>query len=303
MRLSTIGAGVVVAILALASGVSAQQQPPPQQWGQPQQQQPQQWGPQQQGQPQQQYPQQQPPPGQYPHQQQQWGPQQQPPPGQYPQQQPPPGQYPQQQPPPGQYPQQQPPPGQYPQQQGYPQAQYQGQPQYGQPGGQVMVQQQPMDPSRQAQLDEAAAGHFNVGRYFLEVIVGGLAGSLAAYGGYVMICDDGPCIGGMLLGLTFNVLATPAGVTLIGGAMGGMGNYWDALLGGLVAFAGAGAGASDEQAVLALSIGLVLSPFTSALIYELFSSGRAHQLEMSLGVTTADNGNLDGAGLRLGGVF
>jgi hypothetical protein len=294
MRRSMIVAAVAAVVLSLGGMPAMAQQ---QQWGQqPQQQPPQQWG---------QQPQQQPPPGQY---------QQQPPPGQYPQQQgqyqqqPPPGQYPQQQPPPGQYPQQQyqqqPPPGQYPPQQGQfqGQAQFQGQVQYG-PPGQPMMQQQPMDPARQEQLDAAAAGHFNVGRYFLEVLVGGLAGSLAAYGGYSMICDEGPCVGGMLLGLTFNVLATPVGVTLIGAAMGGMGNYWDALLGGLVAFAGAGAGASDEQAVLALSIGLFLSPFTSAFLYELFSSARAQQLEMSLGVVTAENGDIDGGALRVGGVF
>jgi hypothetical protein len=57
--------------------------------------------------------------------------------------------------------------------------------------------------------------------------------------------------------------------------MGGDGSLGTTYLLGLAAFAGGGAGASSNDAMLALAVGMILEPFTASLGYEISSQIKA----------------------------
>jgi hypothetical protein len=150
---------------------------------------------------------------------------------------------------------------------------------------------------------------FSVGRFFLESLVGGLAGSLAAYGTYSSICDKNPCLGGALAGLGADFVVTPIAVWGLGELTGGDGSLSYTFLGAAVAFSGASAGTQDP--LLPLTIGIILMPFTSALMYELSSHIKASaQLGPVASIRpqiaplfTPRGGALAGGTAGLGGVF
>lgn len=129
---------------------------------------------------------------------------------------------------------------------------------------------------RDERLAAARRAKFSLGRFFLESLGSALVGSLAAYGTYKAACGNQPCIGGSLEGLGVNVLVTPVTVWGLGEVTGGDGGLGWAFLGGLVAFSGYTAGTTDP--ILPLVIGVVLMPFTSALMYELSSNGNAQRV-------------------------
>jgi len=124
-------------------------------------------------------------------------------------------------------------------------------------------------------LAAARRAKFSVGRFFLESLSSAVVGSLAAYGTFKATCGDQPCLGGGLGSLGVNVVVTPLTVWGVGEATGGAGGFGWALLGGLVAFSGYTAGTTDPT--LPLVIGVVLMPFTSALMYELSSNTNAQR--------------------------
>jgi hypothetical protein len=122
----------------------------------------------------------------------------------------------------------------------------------------------------------ARRAKFSAGRFFLESLGSAVVGSLAAYGTFKAACGDQPCLGGGLEALGVNVVVTPITVWGLGMASGGDGGLGWAFLGGLVAFSGYTAGTTDPT--LPLVIGVVLMPFTSALLYEVSSNTNARRL-------------------------
>ena len=112
-----------------------------------------------------------------------------------------------------------------------------------------------------------------MGRFFLESLGAGLVGSLAAYGTFAATCGGQACLGGGLAGLGVNVVVTPLTVWAIGGATGGDGGLGWTFVGGLAAFSGYSAG--TDNPTLPLVIGVVLMPFTSALLYEMSSEANS----------------------------
>ncbi|HEY1695358.1 MAG TPA: hypothetical protein VGG39_24485 [Polyangiaceae bacterium] len=124
-------------------------------------------------------------------------------------------------------------------------------------------------------VDAASRAKFSVGRFFLESLGAAVVGSLAAYGTFKATCGNDPCLGGSLGALGVNMAVTPVTVWGIGQAAGGDGGLGWAFVGGLVAFSGYTAGTTDPT--LPLAIGVVLMPFTSALLYEVSSGANAQR--------------------------
>jgi len=158
------------------------------------------------------------------------------------------------------------------------------------------------------QSEEAQAAEFNVGRYFLEVLVGAAAGTLAAYGVYTLVCDGGSdCFGAALAGLGANIAITPLAVFGVGRALGGQGGLGWTYVGGLAAFAGA---AAPDNPGLVLLIGSILMPFSSAFLFEITSGAAASQMASGPRTTwqasvtpLISQGELRGAGLEVSGQF
>jgi hypothetical protein len=126
------------------------------------------------------------------------------------------------------------------------------------------------------QVGAARRAKFSVGRFFLESLGSALVGSLAAYGTYKATCSQAPCLGATFEALGANIVVTPITVWGLGQATGGDGGLGWAFLGGLIAFSGYGAGTTDPT--LPLVVGVVLMPFTSALLYEVSSNINAHKV-------------------------
>ncbi len=265
---------------------------PPNQAGQPPPQQPNRQQ-QQYGQPQPQQPYGQPQPQQPYQQQQQY---QQPQQAQQPQ-----PQY-------GQQPQQ---PQQYGQQPQYGQPQY-GQPTYGQPGftgtGTLGISAE--------QEEYASRAEFNFGRFVLEwlgaAVLGQGTGMLVWYGvcGFDDIFNSDCLLPGALLGFTTWIFATPAFTSLIGGALGGQGDYLSALLGASCALVGYSAYSVGFG--IATMVAGVFLPITAGIIYELKSNGVAAQIragmvtisELSPSVTpiaSLDGTSIDGVSVGIAG--
>ena len=122
----------------------------------------------------------------------------------------------------------------------------------------------------------ARRARFSVGRYFLESLGSAVVGSLAAYGTFKATCGDQPCLGGSLASLGVNVVVTPVTVWGLGEATGGNGSLGWTFAGGLAAFSGYAAGTSDPT--LPLVVGVILMPFTSALLYEVSSGANAQRM-------------------------
>lgn len=116
---------------------------------------------------------------------------------------------------------------------------------------------------------------FSIGRFFLESLVASVVGSAGAYGTYKLICGQEVCLGA-LAGLGVNVVVTPLTVWGLGKAAGGGGSLGAAYLGGAIGL-GAGSAMTTVDPVVALGVGTLLMPFTSALAYEASSNRRAHE--------------------------
>jgi hypothetical protein len=133
----------------------------------------------------------------------------------------------------------------------------------------------PVAPDRDERLATARRARFSVGRFFLESLGSAVVGSLAAYGTFKAACGSQACLGGSFEALGANIVVTPLTVWGLGQATGGDGGLGWAFLGGLVAFSGYTTGTTDPT--LPLVIGVVLMPFTSALIYEVSSDASARR--------------------------
>lgn len=165
----------------------------------------------------------------------------------------------------------------------------------------------PSDPSSREPTDTA---RIDVGRYVVEVLVGGAAGAAVSYGVYSIACGgDNECFGAALAGLGANVLVTPLAIWGVGRAMGGRGDILFTYLGGMTAFAGASA---PDNAVLAVAIGTIVLPLTSALLFEFTSqmttAGSAEELaarsRWRAGVSPIyGHGGIAGANVVLGRAF
>jgi hypothetical protein len=129
---------------------------------------------------------------------------------------------------------------------------------------------------RDDRLAATRRAKFSVGRFFLESLGSAVIGSLAAYGTFKATCGDQPCLGGSLASLGVNVVVTPITVWGLGEATSGNGSLGWTFAGGLVAFSGYAAGTSDPT--LPLLVGVVLMPFTSALLYEVSSGANAQRM-------------------------
>jgi hypothetical protein len=132
------------------------------------------------------------------------------------------------------------------------------------------------DVDRAVRAAAARRARFSVGRFFLESLGSAVVGSLAAYGTFKAGCGDQPCLSGSLGALGVNVVVTPLTVWGLGEATGGDGGLGWTFLGGLAAFSGYTAGTTDPT--LPLVIGVILMPFTSALLYEVSSNANAQRI-------------------------
>jgi hypothetical protein len=103
-------------------------------------------------------------------------------------------------------------------------------------------------------------------------------GSGVGYGTYTAACGNSPCLGGALGGLGLEIVVTPLVAWGTGELMGGDGSLATTYLLGLTAFAGGGAGASSDDPILVLAIGMILEPFTASLGYEISSAVRASSI-------------------------
>lgn len=198
-----------------------------------------------------------------------------------------------------------------------------GQPVYAQPVNGPMVYGQVIAPTPGAPMPPVATlppqpvavvrsrARFNIGRFFLESIVGGLAGAGAGYGVLRVSCGERICLGGAIGGLLTNVAVTPVAVWLLGMATGGEGNIGSAYYGAAIGVGAGGAGFAVDPGV-ALAIGTTLMPFTSALLYEFNSNARAQEQENAQGVRVqslqvsplgSPSGALAGLSLDVGGRF
>jgi|GEM_PF-5986671 len=203
----------------------------------------------------------------------------------------------------------QPPPQHYGQQ---PQQQQYGQPQYGQPGftgtGTFGISAE--------QEEYASRAEFNFGRFVLEwlgaAVLGQGTGMLVWYGvcGFDDIFNSDCLLPGALLGFTTWIFATPAFTSLIGGALGGQGDYLSALLGASCALVGYSAYSVGFG--LATIVAGVFLPITAGIIYELKSNGVAAQIragmvtisELSPSVTpiaSLDGASIDGVSVGIAG--
>lgn len=121
----------------------------------------------------------------------------------------------------------------------------------------------------EAKVAEMKRGRFSGGRFVVEIIVGGAAGSLAAYATFRGICGDEPCLGGALTGWLADFAVTPAAVWGIGNAMGGQGRLAHAYYGAIPALAPFSA--TDAPIGLQFGLSAFFLPITSAVMYELSS--------------------------------
>jgi hypothetical protein len=125
------------------------------------------------------------------------------------------------------------------------------------------------EPADEVKAAEMKRASFSGGRFVVELLVGGAIGSLAAYGTYVGICGDEPCLGGALTGWVANFAVTPAAVWGVGTVMGGRGRLAHAYYGAVPALAPFSAPNAPIGLQFALSV--VFLPITSSLMYELSS--------------------------------
>ena len=139
-------------------------------------------------------------------------------------------------------------------------------------------------------------------RFILNSLAGGLVGGVVGYAAFQGMGGDS--IGAAFAGLGVQIAVTPAVVYGAGRLQGGQGTIGSAYLGGLIAFSGPSA--TTDQAAVSFAVGMLLMPFTSALMYELSSGIRSKRLEaaaQSLQVTPVVDGNGGVAGVRAGFAF
>jgi hypothetical protein len=156
----------------------------------------------------------------------------------------------------------------------------------------------PLPAPAPAQHPRANRGKFSGGRFILNSLAGGLVGGLVGYATFQGLGGDN--IGAAFAGLGTQILVTPLVVYGAGRMQGGEGTLGSAYLGGLVAFSGPAA--TTEQAAVSFAVGMLLMPFTSALMYEISSSVRSKRFETvakGLQITPVVDGN-GVAGMRAG---
>jgi hypothetical protein len=122
----------------------------------------------------------------------------------------------------------------------------------------------------------ARRGHFSAGRMVVEMLAGGVLGSLL---GYEVYNAAGGSVGGVLAGLGTEIAVEPLIVYGTGRAMGGIGTVGSAYLGGMLAFSGPAA--TPGEAEVSFAIGMALMPVTSALAFELSSHTHSKALEQA----------------------
>lgn len=144
----------------------------------------------------------------------------------------------------------------------------------------------------------ARRGKFSGKRFIVNSLASGLAGGLIGLAVFKGLGGDN--IGAAFAGLGAQIAVTPAVVYGVGKAMGGEGSIGSAYLGGLIAFSGP-AGTTDQAAV-SFAVGMLLMPFTSALMYEFSSNIRSKRFEtLAKGFQIAPTVNGNGvAGVRAG---
>jgi hypothetical protein len=159
-------------------------------------------------------------------------------------------------------------------------------------------------------IERARRAKFNFGRFIVESLVSGAVGSGVAYGTYSATCGNTPCLGGALGALGLDIAVTPLVAWGAGELMGGDGSLGTTYLLGLAAFAGGGAGATSDDAVLALAIGMILEPFTASLGYEISSHMKAVSvlgpngwIRPRITPLLGSGDSLRGAALTVGGGF
>lgn len=143
-------------------------------------------------------------------------------------------------------------------------------------------------------------------------VLGEGAGLLVWYGvcGFDDMFNSDCLLPGALLGFTTWIFATPAFTSLIGGALGGQGDYLSALLGASCALVGYSA-YSVGFGIATIVAGVFL-PITAGIVYELKSNGVAAQIragmvtisELSPSVTpiaSLDGTSIDGVSVGIAG--
>jgi hypothetical protein len=154
---------------------------------------------------------------------------------------------------------------------------------------------------------------FSAGRMFVEILAGGLAGSLAGYITFEALCShDSDCIGPALAATLVDFAVTPLVVHGVGGRLGGQGTLSMSYAGASAAFAGfSGSGSTDEtpeetiaRINLEFAVALVLMPVTTAVTYELVShmqykrwreAAQAGNLSFGVAPLHGSHRSLDGA--------
>ncbi|HLL22297.1 MAG TPA: hypothetical protein VK427_09210 [Kofleriaceae bacterium] len=119
-----------------------------------------------------------------------------------------------------------------------------------------------------------APGHrhrasFSGKRLALEILAGGAAQTLVAYGTYKSTCGDEPCLGGALGGWFAGFAVTPLVVWGVGSLTGGEGKLAHAYYGALPALAPFSA--TEAPIGLQFALSSVFLPITSAIMYEVSS--------------------------------
>jgi hypothetical protein len=138
----------------------------------------------------------------------------------------------------------------------------------------------PTPPTEQQDSARMERARFSGKRLFVEILVGGLVGSLAAYGTFSAMCGDEACLSGAITGFLVNFAVTPIAVWGTGNMMGGQGSLKGAYLGASIAVTPLSMpGQPDEtpgetisRINLEMAISVIVLPITSAILYE-FTSG------------------------------
>lgn len=120
----------------------------------------------------------------------------------------------------------------------------------------------------ESRTNAGSRAEFSGKRMLVEMVLGGVVGSLAGAAVYEAAGGDSS-VESVLTALGAQMVVTPAVVWSTGRVMGGQGTLRSSYLGGLAAFAGPAA--TPEQVEVSFTIGMIIMPITSALFYEISS--------------------------------
>lgn len=130
----------------------------------------------------------------------------------------------------------------------------------------------------------ASRAEFSGGRLFGEIVFGTVLGSAAAYGTYVVTCDEDFskfCLGPYFAAIGANLVGTTVGVYGTGTVFGGDAGLGWTILGELLPLSATAPFASDNPG-LAIGIALALAPITGAVVFEVRSNNEAKRLRSTL---------------------